>query len=88
MVVALLTDMNDPDTIHHDPETFGRGLRRIRLARLKTQAQMAADLSVDRRTYAAWELGEHSPRLGAQARIDALLTKEERAWFTRFLSDE
>jgi transcriptional regulator with XRE-family HTH domain len=85
MVVALLMNAEPPIRFYSDA-IYGQGLRRIRLQRSLLQQGFADLIGVSRRTYQAWETGEHPPRITGYRKLDAVLTAEEQAWLRDWLA--
>lgn len=80
-----MTQARFPDSRYDD--LYGQALRWIRLTRRLSQIEMAHLVGVSLRAYVGWERGEHPPNLASQAKIDAVLTDEERDVTQRFIAE-
>lgn len=75
------------------PSRFARALKRARFARGWTQAKLAAQLAIPKRSIVSWETGERVPSVGmVTLLLDALFPGEEltfhRELFTAYIVDD
>jgi transcriptional regulator with XRE-family HTH domain len=75
------------------PSRFARALKRARFARGWTQAKLAAQLAIPKRSIVSWETGERIPSVGmVMLLLDALFPGEElsfqRELITAYIADD
>jgi transcriptional regulator with XRE-family HTH domain len=75
------------------PSRFARALKRARFARGWTQAKLAAQLAIPKRSIVSWETGERIPSVGmVMLLLDALFPGEElsfhRELITAYIVDD
>jgi transcriptional regulator with XRE-family HTH domain len=75
------------------PSRFARALKRARFARGWTQAKLAAQLAIPKRSIVSWETGERIPGVGmVMLLLDALFPDEElsfhRELITAYIVDD
>ncbi len=75
------------------PSRFARALKRARMARGWTQARLAAQLAIPKRSIVSWETGERIPSVGmVMLLLDALFPGEElsfqRELITAYIVDD
>jgi transcriptional regulator with XRE-family HTH domain len=75
------------------PSRFARALKRARMARGWTQAKLAAQLAIPKRSIVSWETGERIPSVGmVMLLLDALFPGEElsfqRELITAYIIDD
>src|SRR5713226_2673007 len=75
------------------PSRFARALKRARFARGWTQARLAAQLAIPKRSIVSWETGERIPSVGmVMLLLDALFPGEElsfhRELITAYIVDD
>lgn len=75
------------------PSRFARALKRARFARGWTQARLAAQLAIPKRSIVSWETGERIPGVGmVMILLDALFPDEElsfhRELMTAYIVDD
>jgi transcriptional regulator with XRE-family HTH domain len=75
------------------PSRFARAIKRARMARGWTQARLAAQLAIPRRSIVSWETGERIPGVGmVMLLLDALFPDEElsfqRELLTAYIVDD
>jgi transcriptional regulator with XRE-family HTH domain len=75
------------------PSHFARALKRARFARGWTQAKLAAQLAISKRSIVSWETGERIPSVGmVMLLLDALFADEEfslhRELITAYIVDD
>jgi transcriptional regulator with XRE-family HTH domain len=75
------------------PSRFARALKRARMARGWTQAKLAAQLAIPKRSIVSWETGERIPSVGmVMLLLDALFPGEElsfqRELITAYILDD
>jgi transcriptional regulator with XRE-family HTH domain len=75
------------------PSRFARALKRARMARGWTQAKLAAQLAIPKRSIVSWETGERIPGVGmVMLLLDALFPGEElsfqRELITAYIVDD
>lgn len=75
------------------PSRFARALKRARMARGWTQAKLAAQLTIPKRSMVSWETGERLPGVGmVMLLLDALFPGEEaslhRELITAYIVDD
>ncbi len=75
------------------PSRFARALKRARFARGWTQAKLAAQLTIPKRSIVSWETGERIPSVGmVMLLLDALFPGEElsfqRELITAYIVDD
>ena len=75
------------------PSRFARALKRARFARGWTQAKLAAQLAIPKRSIVSWETGERIPSVGTvMLLLDALFPGEElslhRELITAYIVDD
>lgn len=75
------------------PTRFARALKRARFARGWTQAKLAAQLAIPKRSIVSWETGERIPSVGmVMLLLDALFPDEElslhRELITAYIVDD
>src|SRR5712692_9898500 len=75
------------------PSRFARALKRARFARGWTQAKLAAQLAIPKRSIVSWETGERIPGVGmVMLLLDALFPGEElsfqRELITAYIVDD
>jgi len=69
------------------PSRFARALKRARFARGWTQARLAAQLAVPKRSIVSWETGERIPSVGmVMLLLDALFPGEELSFHRELLT--
>ena len=74
--LSLLAETTGPEV--DGPTRFARALKRARFARGWTQAKLAAQLAIPKRSIVSWETGERIPSVGRVILLlDALFPGEE-----------
>lgn len=89
--LSLPTETTGPEV--EGPTRFARALKRARFARGWTQARLAAQLAIPKRSIVSWETGERLPSVGMVVLLlDALFPGEElslqRELITAYIVDD
>lgn len=89
--LSLTEETADPEV--NGPSRFATALKQARFRKGWTQAKLAAQLSISKRSIVSWETAERIPRIGIVILLlDALLTEEElslhRELITAYIVDD
>ena len=89
--LSLSAETTGPEV--EGPSHFARALKRARFARGWTQAKLAAQLAISKRSIVSWETGERIPSVGMVVLLlDALFPDEEfslhRELITAYIVDD
>ncbi len=89
--LSLSAETTGPEV--EGPSRFARALKRARFARGWTQAKLAAQLAIPKRSIVSWETGERIPSVGmVMLLLDALFPGEElsfqRELITAYIVDD